>query len=363
VRIVYLVDSLKAGGKERQLVYLIEQICKKADVTIIVFSDEIFYTEVLGLPVRVYTVSKSNKFNIKTLVAVYRELKKTQPHVVHSWENISTLLVMPYLVLNPRTKLVSSIRYAGKLKRSLMQWIVKLIVHGWSCAIVSNSRQGLVVENLLGSKKGNVIYNGIDLLPFDTYKLIVSQFLEFKNRVIMVGRFYGAKDYITFIDAAKLVLEKNANTCFVCVGDGANRLAAEDAAGEYLNKTIFFIGERNDIPALLREMTIGVLLNNTNGHAEGISNSIMEYMAARIPVIATDAGGTPELVVNGLSGYLVPAFNKEIVADKIEYLINNSATSSEMGLNGRTIIENRFSLQKMLQSYLTLYQSVCRGVQ
>ena len=103
---------------------------------------------------------------------------------------------------------------------------------------------------------------------------------------------------------------------------------------------------------------IGVLLNNTKGHGEGISNAIMEYMAAGLPVIATDAGGTPELVKDKISGFLVPAFDPEIVVGKINYLLKNEQIRKEMGQKGRKIIEAEFNLGKMVSSYLNLYQNL-----
>ena len=125
-----------------------------------------------------------------------------------------------------------------------------------------------------------------------------------------------------------------------------------------MNKTIFFLGNRKDIPAILKSSTIGVLLNNTNGHAEGISNAIMEYMSAGLPVVATNAGGTPELVKNGESGFLVPAFDEKTIIEKIEFLLKNPNVNIKMGKRGREIIIQKFSIQKMTDNFLELYRKI-----
>jgi glycosyltransferase involved in cell wall biosynthesis len=82
----------------------------------------------------------------------------------------------------------------------------------------------------------------------------------------------------------------------------------------------------------------------------------MEYMAAELPVIATNAGGTPELVKDNISGFLVPTFDENVVAEKILYLFHNQNKAKEMGKAGRKIIEKDFSQEKMVNSYKRLYE-------
>lgn len=365
MKITFLIDSLASGGKERQLAYLLKELSLGNDIQLIVFSEAIFYDVVLSLPIKMYTYNKTNRYSLKTIISLYKSLKQHRPQLVHSWDNVGTLLSMPYLLMHPKVKLVSSIRYAGKFKKRIKTKIIKQIAWLRSNAIVSNSRKGLIVENLIKHKKGFVIYNGLDIEKFD-YDTINSKtkvpFDNFKQKVVMVGRFYSAKDYITFIKAAKLVTNKNNEICFICIGEGPNRNEAELEAGDLLGKNIFFLGNRRDINVLLKDMDIGVLLNNTNGHAEGISNAIMEYMAAGLPVIATNAGGTPEIVKDGVTGFLVPAFNEKIVVEKIVYLIKNKNRATEMGEAARETIVNEFNIKKMADAYLQLYLKLCKRI-
>lgn len=351
---------MNSGGKERQLYYLIKELSRKNDIQLILFNEKIFYKEIFELSIQTYIFPQNQKYKLKTLIKLFQVIREFKPQVVHSWDNIATLLSMPFLIFYPKVKLISSIRYAGKLKNTFKRSLIKKITRIRSSAVVSNSKRGLEVENLLNKPKGVVIHNGLDLYNFDANVKNTVQTLNslnrFKMKVAMVGRFYRAKDYITFIKAAKMVLQENKDICFICVGDGPLRSKAEMKAGRFLNKNIFLLGNRNDIPFLLYNTDIGVLLNNINGHAEGISNAIMEYMAAELPVIATNAGGTPELVKDNISGFLVPAFDENVVAEKILYLINNQNRAREMGKAGRIIIEKDFSIKQMTESYLNLYE-------
>ncbi len=129
---------------------------------------------------------------------------------------------------------------------------------------------------------------------------------------------------------------------FFCIGNGPGRNRAEKIAGSLLNNNIHFLGRREDIHQIIHAFDIGVMLNNTNGHAEGISNAIMEYMAAGLPVIATNAGGTIELVQEGRSGFLVPPFDPETVARKIKILLEDEQLKNADGSKRQGNYQKRF---------------------
>ena len=97
-------------------------------------------------------------------------------------------------------------------------------------------------------------------------------------------------------------------------------------------------------------------------NASGISNSVLEYMAAGKPVIATDLGGTKELIINGETGLLVKHREIDELVNNIEYLLDHPRVAREMGNAGRERIKTEFSLERMVQSYIRLYNelSVCK---
>ncbi len=362
-KIAYLIKRLDAGGKERQLLFLLKELSKSHEITLVVFNKTFFYKEEIDqFPVNLFVVPGMK--SLKSVIKLYQALRIFKPDIIHSWDDLATIMVLPYKFFNRKTLIISSIRYAGKILKSIKVNVIQKVARFFSSIVVSNSKMGLEVEQLHNHRKGVVIYNGIDVAAFDTEqnkpKIKVPIFEKFSKRIVMVGNFTAPKDYQTFIEASKDVLAKNQDVAFICVGDGPNRQESEKLANKYLGQNIFFLGQRKDIPELLREMNIGVLLNNTNGHAEGISNSIMEYMCAGLPVIATNAGGTPEIVKDDISGYLVESFNKEVVAEKIQFLLDNPDHSKKMGLEGRKIIMEKFNLDIMIGSYEKLYGSLLK---
>jgi glycosyltransferase involved in cell wall biosynthesis len=169
----------------------------------------------------------------------------------------------------------------------------------------------------------------------------------------MVAEFSDYKDHPTFIRAALQILNKRSDTLFVLVGNGKNFDYCKRMA-QNMHHGIEFLGLRRDIESIISKFSIGVLATYT----EGISNSIMEYMAAGKPVIATNGGATHELVVDGVTGFLTSCGDHRVMADKIELLLDNNALSKKMGERGKERIKNEFSLEKLTNSTISLYNNI-----
>lgn len=128
---------------------------------------------------------------------------------------------------------------------------------------------------------------------------------------------------------------------FVAVGDGETLEASKKLSADV--GALKFLGKRKNVEEIVATFDIGVLSTFT----EGISNSVMEYMALRKPVVATDGGGTRELVVDGETGFLVPPGNADSLAAKIEHLLDNPDTARHMGEAGEARLKREFSLTRM----------------
>ena len=118
-----------------------------------------------------------------------------------------------------------------------------------------------------------------------------------------------------------------------------------------MNTRIYFLGSRNDIEAILQIVDVGLLITP----CEGISNSIMEYMASAKPVIASREGGTKELVIDGETGFLVDQKRSDQIIEKMNSLMVNPQLAIEMGKKGRQRIEQHFDIAKMTESYKEIY--------
>jgi L-malate glycosyltransferase len=139
---------------------------------------------------------------------------------------------------------------------------------------------------------------------------------------------------------------------FVIAGEGELTGAMREMATRFgISEETFFIGRADRIAELLAASDVCVL----SSQAEGFSNSILEYMAAARPVVVTDVGGAREAVVDGKSGYIVPAGGDEEMAARITALLENAEQARLMGARGRQIVEQRFSCAAQLAATEALY--------
>jgi glycosyltransferase involved in cell wall biosynthesis len=173
----------------------------------------------------------------------------------------------------------------------------------------------------------------------------------------MVGAFEERKDYGTLIKAAIKLCSKSKKIVFLLIGEGSLMdPLKQQVPAEMLNTQIYFLGSRCDIEAILQIVDVGLLITP----CEGISNSIMEYMASAKPVIASREGGTKELVVDGETGFLVDQKRSDQIVEKMELLMKHPQLAKAMGQNGLQRIRKHFDIAKMTDSYEQLYHKYKR---
>jgi glycosyltransferase involved in cell wall biosynthesis len=224
--------------------------------------------------------------------------------------------------------------------------------------VVGNSLASLAVYGHSPEKnrKFVCIPNGIDLGRFDGCPAGKS-YSRKPLELVMVANFTPAKDHSTVIAGVAGLIDRGFSVRMTFVGDGPLFEKVKNSIPEHLSNYFHFAGKRADVDDIVKASSVGVLLNSP-GHAEGMSNSIMEYMAAGLPVVCTDAGGNPETVTNGENGVLIPYSSPEGFVDAFTSSIINIGVIESMGKASRLRVENEFSIEKMAQRYLSLYRSL-----
>ena len=162
-----------------------------------------------------------------------------------------------------------------------------------------------------------------------------------------------------FARARQLSSDAGARMRLVLVGDGAERAAVErqvDALG--LRERVWLAGERADVAQAMQGFDCFVLPSL----GEGISNTILEAMATRLPVVATRVGGNTELIENGMSGLLVAPGDTEGLAKALLAYVRDAATARRHAKAARWAAETRFSLGRMVADYCSLYESALAAV-
>lgn len=366
MKILFIIDSVGRGGKERRMLELIRHLTYigKHKVILITLTNLIEYEIVYSLPIDFLVI----KQNIKNVPLMYfrllRLIKKHSPQIIHSWSSLSNLYSLPIAKLL-NIKFITSVIADGTQSLTIRNkyfFRFKLIAP-FVDKIISNSNAGL--KGYKSPKKKSIcIYNGYDFnrSSFLEEKSLIKKRLNIENAVIigMVAAFEERKDYATLIDAAKIVIHAKPGSIFLLIGDGVLKEGIVQSIAEELRNNILFLGRINDVESYINIFDVGILCTNNRLGQEGISNSIMEYMALGKPVIATEGGGTNEIVIDGVTGFLVPPYNSKVLANKIIYLINNPELRNSFGSQSRERVNELFTMERMFAQFNLIYDQTVK---
>lgn len=361
-KILFFIESLCSGGKERRFTELLCYLKQNTNyrMQIVLMSNEIHYSYVRDLNIPVVVLKRKGlKKDPRIFYKFYKVAKKFNPDIIHTWSIMTTFYAIPAKLLLKRpvvANLISNAKMKFK-KWSLINLCLKICC-AQSKKVLSNSFAGLKAYNI-NSEKSCVIYNGVRLERFkqEPEREKTKKEIGIKTRfaVIMVASFSANKNYDFFLDVAKEMQRRNKEVTFIGVGGGTllpdikKRVRAEKI------KNVLLVGEQKHVEKLISVTDISVLFTNCKYHREGISNSIIEYMALAKPVITTDVyGGSSEIIEDGVSGYIV---NEDIpqLIQKICELLRNEPLRKKMGKRGNEIIKSEFSIGKMGASFLNIY--------
>ena len=233
--------------------------------------------------------------------------------------------------------------------------------------IIANS---MAVKERLGNPvKTKVIYNGIDTTQFQPGKKISNLRKEFgfsHNDLVIgtIGHFAPLKGYNDLILAMSMILESVPRARLLIVG-GSIYPAYQDYKKKLqslidrldLTDKVIFAGERDDLPAVLKTIDIFVLPS----WSEGFGRANLEAMAAGRPVVSTDVGGIPEVVIDGETGILVPPHDPGALAEAIIRLAEDENLRKQMGAAGRRRAE-RFTIEQMVNGVVRVYDEILPGM-
>ncbi|MDQ3346512.1 MAG: glycosyltransferase [Acidobacteriota bacterium] len=289
-----------------------------------------------------------------------RIVKQLRPDVLHAHDPHG--VAMAALALSMSTQLakpplVASRRVDFHLRRSsLSRWKYRQV----DCFVCASEaiRQMLIADGV-PEVRAVVVHEGVDLGHIDAAPVAtLHQDLWLPHEAPVVGNVAALvphKGQRHLIEAATLVLPQVPDARFVIAGEGELRPAIERQIREHrLEKHVLLAGFRPDVLSLHKAFDLFVMSSLT----EGLGTSVIDAMACGKPVVATTAGGIPELVVEGETGFLVAPRDHQAMARAITILLKDEALRRRMGEAGRTRARLRFSAERMVQETLRVYHRV-----
>lgn len=371
-RVLQFIGSFNQGGSERHAVDLCRSL--RRDGTFDVYAATLNYDgiltadiEAIGLP-EIPEFPLRSFFDINFVRQVRRcaaYLKENQIDLVHTHDFYTNVFGMAAARLAGVRARVASKRETGGM-RSPMQDRVERAAFGIAQRVVVNSAAvGHYVEDRgIDAAKVVCIYNAVDLdrfsavrpecpdiaglngLASDRSAKVISMVANLRHHV---------KNVPMLLEAASIVCRSRSDAHFVIAGEGPLEGELHERSEKLgVADKVHFIGRCTNVPELLSISNIGVLTSD----AEGFSNSILEYMAAGKPVVATDVGGAREAIADGRTGYIIEPRDAKALADRLLWLLGDDDAAAEFGRSARRDAAEKFSTATLVERTKQLYSDL-----
>ncbi|SIO34706.1 Glycosyltransferase involved in cell wall bisynthesis [Bradyrhizobium erythrophlei] len=366
MRILHFTESLGRGGKERQIVELLRGLFLHRDiesfVAVTVTYEEDDQYEIDSEHAQIIPLIRKSRRDLRLFKSLYDLASNLKIDIVHSWGSMCSIYAAPVARLCGTAFVNGFVRDAPPhMTLRNKHYLRGKLTLPFSDIVVANSRAGLAAYDI-PERKGVCIYNGFNpervLNLTDKAELRSMLGITTPHIVGMVANFTPYKDYAIFVEMACRICHLRDDVTFVAVGDGETLSQVRDSVPLEQSPRIKFLGRRKDVESIVNLFTVGVLATDSCLHGEGISNAIVECMALGKPIVATNDGGTPELVLEGQTGFLVPSHDAVVLIDRVLKLLDNAELANEFGMEGRRRIETAFSLDTMTNAYLCLYRGL-----
>lgn len=371
--IVHVVYRFSVGGLENGVVNLVNRLPARSWRHVVLSLTEVdagFAARIESDDVRCIALHKGPGHALPLYPTLVRTLRELRPAIVHSRNLAALEAVLPAWVARVPVRIHgehgrdmsdrdgSNVRYRW-VRRAFSPFVTRYVALSPELEHYLRAHVGIAAGRI------DQIYNGVDTARFrppvgGKTAIPGCPFTAAEHWIVgTVGRLDAVKDQVTLADAFVRAIRRSPEARkrmrLVIVGDGSLRARVEATLVEGgVRDLAWLAGERSDVPAVLQGLDCFVLPSL----AEGVSNTILEAMATALPVVATRVGANGELVLDGMTGHLVPPADPErMVRAMLDYFAQPAA-SRRHGSAGRSLVERQFSLDRMVERYHELYASL-----
>jgi len=264
---------------------------------------------------------------------------------------VARLARVPYVV---RTR-----RNLGHDIRAIDRWMGRIVGRLVDATVVNCGACGQAVVEQEAARPESVVVleNGIDLEPFAQVPPYTPSTNGRPRRVGMVANLRPVKGVEVFVRAAAIVAKMHPDVVFELAGTGDCEPTRQLARECGIDDRLKLLGSVDDIPGFLRELDVAVLTS----HAEGLSNAILEYMAAGRPIVATAVGGNEEVIEDGVTGLLVPRGQPDAVAGAIDRFLRDPVMAVRFGAAASNRAHEKYCQEAATRRYERFYDELTRN--
>ena len=363
------VGDLWAGAEVQLKVLLSKLVCRaEINLSVILFNEGRLEKEIgsLGIPVKVFPENRWGSGKI--FLELVREFKKSNIRIIHTHKYKDTILAAPAAKLCGISHVVRTVHGLSEpfeglqaFKMSLYEAIERTVHRSCVDSIIAVSSQIEARYKAEGEVSSvTCIRNGIDLegksVQTDRWRTRKELSVDSETCLIgTLGRLTPVKGILYLLQAARILLGRGTNVKVLIVGEGSIRqdlLTQMHDLG--ISDNVVFLGHREDSDELLQALDIFVLPSLS----EGIPMALLEAMAASRPIVASRVGGIPEIIEDGVDGYLVEPMDVNNLAERCRRLIESPDVARKMGEHGRKRVEREFSATAMADRVVSVYKEL-----
>ena len=359
MKVLHLSSEKSWRGGEQQMAYLIEELGKLGvDSRVAARKDSAFEKWCGGKNIPCFTLGFKNDFDLASAFRLKQECTQENFDLLHLHSSRSHGIAFLSAILGNGTPMILSRRVDFALKKNIFsQWkynhtgIKKIIC-------VSEKIREIVSSSVKHPQRCVTVYDGIDLHRFAGKGIrgTLRKELKLDANTLLIGNIAALaphKDYFTFLDTVKILTGK-IKAKYLIAGDGPLRDSIEQRIRELnLQEEVFMLGFRQDLENVFADLDILLYTSRE----EGLGSTLLDAMAYGLPVVSTEAGGIPEIVLNGLTGLTAPVANSEALSSQVIRISNDSLLREQLVTKAREFVKD-FSKEKMALRTLEVYREV-----
>lgn len=354
IRILQIIPSLDIGGAQKLVVDLVKNINREefyVAVCVLGRRQNTFLEEELvrkGIPIFFLNIRWA--FHPSTIRRVSRLFADFKPDVIHTHLRAIRYTIIPSHFCGIPVH-IHTIHSLAKYDTSILyRWLNRIAFKYLGVKPVSVSREVARTVKEVYGVESVVIYNGVSTAE---YHFEYKKSLNGEIRLLNVGKFKKAKNHFLLVEAFAKAMSKEPRLRLVLAGDGSLRKRVEMKVKRLgLKDKVDFLGWRSDTPLLLENCDVFVLSSDW----EGFGSVLVEAMASGKPIVATKVGGVPEVVEDGVTGFLVPPQDSDALASAILRLAKDEKLRKMMGNKGRERVVEEFDISLTARRYEQLYK-------